>query len=149
MNKWAFVKSGYERVHKVFWTQGLRTSPPLTEVSRALRARNAERVSKMSPGAPRKVSKKSQGHSCKSPAKVSKETEYDRAKVPPYNGNDPRPPLVVKTKTFLFPPLLNKVRKQGNARGASEVRRGTSSIHFHCPVPRSSSHIGHGRGSRA
>ena len=21
--------------------------------------------------------------------------EYDRAKVPPYNGNDPRPPLVV------------------------------------------------------
>ena len=29
----------------------LGTSPPLTEVSRALRARNAERVSKMSPGA--------------------------------------------------------------------------------------------------
>ena len=23
------------------------------------------------------------------------DTEYDRAKVPPYNGNDPRPPLVV------------------------------------------------------
>ena len=22
-------------------------------------------------------------------------TEYDRAKVPPYNGNDPRPPLVL------------------------------------------------------
>ena len=35
--------------------------------------------------------------------------------------------------------------KQGNARGTSEVRRGTSSIHFHCPVPRSSSHIGHGK----
>ena len=34
--------------------------------------------------------------------------------------------------------------KQGNARGTSEVRRGTSSIHFHRPVPRSSSHIGHG-----
>ena len=34
--------------------------------------------------------------------------------------------------------------KQGNARGTGEVRRGTSSIHFHCPVPRSSSHIGHG-----
>ena len=34
--------------------------------------------------------------------------------------------------------------KQENARGMSEVRRGTSSIHFHCPVPRSSSltHIG-------
>ena len=30
---------------------GLRASPPLTEVSRALRARNAEKVSKMSPGA--------------------------------------------------------------------------------------------------
>ena len=29
----------------------LGTSPPLTEVSRALRARNAEKVSKMSPGA--------------------------------------------------------------------------------------------------
>ena len=23
------------------------------------------------------------------------DAEYDRAKVPPYNGNDPRPPLVV------------------------------------------------------
>ena len=23
------------------------------------------------------------------------DTEYDRAKVPPYNGNDPCPPLVV------------------------------------------------------
>ena len=27
------------------------------------------------------------------------------------------------------------------ARGAHEVRHGTSSIHFHCAVPRSSSHI--------
>ena len=34
--------------------------------------------------------------------------------------------------------------KQGNARGTSEVWRRTSSIHFHCLVPRSSSHIGHG-----
>ena len=32
--------------------------------------------------------------------------------------------------------------KQGNARGAREVRRGTSSNHFHCPGPRSSSHTG-------
>ena len=40
---------------------------------------------------------------------------------------------------------INQSRKQGDARGASEVRRGTSSIHFHCPVPRSSSHIGHGK----
>ena len=47
-------------------------------------------------------------------------TEYDRAKVPPYNGNDPRPPLVTKQSI-----------KHGNARGTSEVRRGTSSIHFH------------------
>ena len=34
--------------------------------------------------------------------------------------------------------------KQGNTRGTGEVRRGTSSIHIHCPVPRLSSHIGHG-----
>ena len=34
--------------------------------------------------------------------------------------------------------------KQGNARGTSEVRRRISSIHFHCLVSRSSSHIGHG-----
>ena len=27
------------------------------------------------------------------------------------------------------------------------MRRGTSSTHFHCPVPRSSSHIGHGLAS--
>ena len=26
---------------------------------------------------------------------VSVDTEYDRTKVPPYNGNDPRPLLVV------------------------------------------------------
>ena len=37
---------------------------------------------------------------------------------------------------------VEQSRKQGDARGASEVRRGTSSNHFHCPVPRSSSHIG-------
>ena len=38
----------------------LGTSPPLTEVFRAWRARDAERVSKMSPGpGPQKVSKKS------------------------------------------------------------------------------------------
>ena len=33
----------------------LGTSPPLTEVSRALRARNAEKVSKMSPGTPKSI----------------------------------------------------------------------------------------------
>ena len=36
--------------------------------------------------------------------------------------------------------------KQGNARGTSEVRRGSSPIPFHCPVPRSSGHIGDGFG---
>ena len=68
--------------------------------------------------------------------------EYDRANVPPYNGNDP-PPAPGSLKRSLFPTLFNEVHtKQGNARGTSEVRRGTSSNHFHCPVPRSSSHIG-------
>ena len=46
-------------------------------------------------------------------------------------------------QALLFPPLIKQsTSKQGNARGASEVRRGTSSIHVHCPVPQSSSHIG-------
>ena len=40
---------------------------------------------------------------------------------------------------------IKQSTKQGDARGAREVRQGTSSIHFHCPAPRSSSHIGHGR----
>ena len=41
-------------------------------------------------------------------------TEYDRAKVPPYNGNDPRPPLG-SLDALLFPPLLliNKVENKG------------------------------------
>ena len=34
--------------------------------------------------------------------------------------------------------------KDEDTRGASEVRRRTSSIHLHCQAPRSSSHIGHG-----
>ena len=73
--------------------------------------------------------------------------EYDRAKVPPHNGNHPSP-APGSLKTLLFPPLLNKVQKQGGATGTrgykDEVRRGNSSIHFHCPVPWLSSHIGHG-----
>ena len=32
---------------------------------------------------------------CFKPRLTFLNTEYDRAKVPPYNGNDPRPPLVV------------------------------------------------------
>ena len=34
--------------------------------------------------------------------------------------------------------------KQEEARGAREVRRGTSSIHVHCLAPQSSNHTGHG-----
>ena len=55
----------------------LRTRPPLTEVSRALRARNAEKISKMSPGLqPRDPEKspKSLGDSPKSLRRVSKES---------------------------------------------------------------------------
>ena len=69
------------------------------------------------------------------------DTEYDRAKVPPHNGNDP-PPAPGSLKALLFATPIKQSTKQGNARGTSEVRRGTSSNHFHCPVPRSSSHIG-------
>ena len=71
------------------------------------------------------------------------DTEYDRAKAAPHNGNDP-PPAPGSLKRSLFPPLLNNVENKGTQGVPSEVRRGTSSIHFHCPVPRSSSHIGHG-----
>ena len=40
------------------------------------------------------------------------DTEYDRAKVPPYNGNDP-PPAPGSLKCFLFPTLLNEVQNKG------------------------------------
>ena len=40
------------------------------------------------------------------------DTEYDRAKVPPYNGNDP-PPAPGNLKALLFPPLLNEVQNKG------------------------------------
>ena len=62
------------------------------------------------------------------------DTEYDRANVPPYNGNDP-PPAPGCLKRSLFSNPIKRSTKQGNARGTSEVRRGTSSNHFHCPVP--------------
>ena len=40
------------------------------------------------------------------------DTEYDRANVPPYNGNDP--PLVPGSlKRSLFPTLLNEVQNKG------------------------------------
>ena len=35
---------------------------------------------------------------------ISSDTEYDRAKVPPYNGHDPLP-SPGSLKAFLFPPL--------------------------------------------
>ena len=43
---------------------------------------------------------------------VGIDTEYDRAKVPPYNGNDP-PPAPGNLKRSLFPTLLNEVQNQG------------------------------------
>ena len=36
-------------------------------------------------------------------------SKYDRAKVPPYNGNDPLP-SPGSLKALLFPPLLNEVQ---------------------------------------
>ena len=39
-------------------------------------------------------------------------TEYDQAKVPPYNGNDP-PPAPGSLKALLLPPLLNNVENKG------------------------------------
>ena len=49
------------------------------------------------------------------------DTEYDRAKVPPYNGNDP-PPAPGSLKRSLFPPLLNNVEtreRKGYERGTA------------------------------
>ena len=71
------------------------------------------------------------------------DTEYDRAKVPPYNGSDP-PPAPGRLKALLFPPLLNKVQSKG-MRGV-QARYGAElppliSIVWH---PGPSSHIGHG-----
>ena len=40
------------------------------------------------------------------------DTEYDRANVPPYNGNDP-PPAPGSLKRSLFPTLLNEVQNKG------------------------------------
>ena len=43
---------------------------------------------------------------------IKVDTEHDRAKVPPYNGNDP-PPAPGSLKALLFPPLLNNVQNKG------------------------------------
>ena len=68
------------------------------------------------------------------------DTEYDRAKVPPYNTSDPTSPLE-SWKPLCFQTYSNK-HKGGYASCAHEVQHGTSSIHFHRAVPRSSSHTG-------
>ena len=46
------------------------------------------------------------------PADSRLDTEYDRANVPPYNGNDP-PPAPGSLKRSLFPTLLNEVQNKG------------------------------------
>ena len=46
------------------------------------------------------------------PAPLVFDTKYDRAKVPPYNGNDP-PPAPRTLKALQLPPLLNKVQNKG------------------------------------
>ena len=56
------------------------------------------------------------------------DAEYDRAKAPPYNGNDPRPPPG-SLKALSASTPTKQSTKQGDARGASEVRLGTSSNH--------------------
>ena len=60
------------------------------------------------------------------------DTEDDRAKVPPYNGNDP-PPAPGSLKALLFPPLLNKVPNKGT-RGV-QVRYGAELPPFISIVP--------------
>ena len=66
----------------------------------------------------RKVSPKFfQGRALYGPIPVKTETfmihtEYDRAKVPPYNGNDP-PPAPGSLKALLFPPLSNEEQNKG------------------------------------
>ena len=72
----------------------------------------------------------------KSPQMSQKfDTEYDRAKGPPYNGKDP-PPAPGSLKTLLFPPLLNKVQNKG-AQGV-QTRYGAELPPFisivRCPV---------------
>ena len=48
----------------------------------------------------------------RTPKKSKFDTEYDRANVPPYNGNDP-PPAPGSLKRSLFPTLLNEVQNKG------------------------------------
>ena len=74
-----------------------------------------------------------------------------KKKTPPPPTPPPRTPKT-KRKTRRRQPRASsgEIKKKNKTlghricRGMSEVRRGTSSIHFHCPASRSSSHIGHG-----
>ena len=52
------------------------------------------------------------------------------------------PPSPRSLKALLFPSLSKKEQNTGMQR--VRARYGASSIHFHCPEPRSSSHIGQG-----
>ena len=65
------------------------------------------------------------------------ETEYDRAKVPPYNGNDP-PPGPGGLKRSLFPTLLNEVQNKGTqgvrARYGAELPPIISIVRYGRPV---------------
>ena len=51
------------------------------------------------------------------------DTEYDRVKVPPYNGNDPRPTLVVKPFCFhaYETKCITRGRKGAQARYDAEL----------------------------
>ena len=62
------------------------------------------------------------------------DTEYDQAKVPPYNGSDPTSPLEVKSP-FASRPIEAKETRV--ARHARELRRGTSSIHLKISIVQS------------
>ena len=75
-------------------------------------------------------------HSCV-PSEVS---SLEVSPITGDNGSDPA--LSWKSQTPSFSPdLLNLVCNRGDAKGASEVRHGTSSIYFHCPAPQSSGYM--------
>ena len=63
------------------------------------------------------------------------DTEYDRAKVPPYNGHDP-PPAPGSLKALLFPPVLNEVQNKGTqgvqARYGAELTPFISIVRHPC-----------------
>ena len=79
------------------------------------------------------------------------DTEYDWAKVPPYNGNDP-PPAPCRLQALLFPSLLNKAvkLKTGPRFGGFNVKnwskfkvKNWSKFFFHCFFPNFIVFFGH------